>query len=577
MKTLRTLIRLDAVLLALFGYVTASYTHTQTLKIPGVPLHRFEQEQAPLIFLGTAVAVLAMVLYMVSGFALIGHRRKLGTLLAVGNLVIAVVVVATQPSDWGRFMGWIPALVLLIMAMALAWASRRPPGPDDAAADLAALQIPDDIREALLRQIGEAAAQEERNRLARDLHDSIKQQLFTINVSTAAAQELWERDPERARGALADVRRSAREAMVEMQALLHQLGPQALASVGLVEAVREQCEALGYRTGAEVKLELGEPIPDDRLPPGAQEMLFRIVQEALSNVARHARARSVRVWLGLQEETAALRVQDDGQGFSPGTETSGMGLRNLRERTDSLRGILEVDSAPGAGTTVTVRIPLAPAPVSAEDRIRKTLKGERIDFIVLLVPISLFLLLRLPLIGSPADVLVSSAFVLAVFAVAMVMAWWRSRPVLQESPEAPPDLLFRLRYAVHRNRALYFLAASWWAPWYWRLAEEGWSLGRRSWLAVALILTGAAAVELARFHRASETRSGWWTPRRIAGALTSALAALLSLFISWPEPILWLGRLLFNLKMLEITLLLAGVAVLLYTLTRQPRSEGAPA
>jgi signal transduction histidine kinase/DNA-binding CsgD family transcriptional regulator len=214
-----------------------------------------------------------------------------------------------------------------------------------------------------VRQIGEAAAQEERNRLARDLHDSIKQQIFSINVSTAAAQARWEDDPEGARIALADVRRSAREAMVEMQALLHQLQPRSLTAAGLVEALREQCEALGYRTGAEVRLELGESLPEDRLPPGALETFFRIAQEALANVARHARAHKVRVWISRDEESALLRVDDDGQGFDPATATPGMGLRNLRERAESLQGVLEVRSAPGSGTSVSVRVHLEPPPL----------------------------------------------------------------------------------------------------------------------------------------------------------------------------------------------------------------------
>ena len=215
-----------------------------------------------------------------------------------------------------------------------------------------------------LRQVGAVAAQEERNRLARDLHDSIKQQLFSIKVSSAAAQERWERDPEGARKALADVQQSAQEAMVEMQALLHQLRPEAVAAIGLVEALREQCEALGYRTGADVTLDLGEQAPDDRLVPGTQEAVFRMAQEALANVARHARAQHVRVELGCSGDAVVLRVQDDGQGVYPPATQRGMGLHNLEERAQALGGRCTVESAPGAGTTVAVSIPLvAPPPV----------------------------------------------------------------------------------------------------------------------------------------------------------------------------------------------------------------------
>src|SRR5436305_1015914 len=260
--------------------------------------------------------------------------------------------------------GWVLTLIALAMAAALAWMVRRPLWP--AESGIAALEIPDEIRQGLLRQIGEAAAQEERNRLARDLHDSIKQQLFSINVGAAAVQERGERDPEGARKALADVRRSAREAMVEMQAMLHQLRPEALGTAGLIEALREQCEALGYRTGAEVTLELGDPLPDDRLPPSMPETLFRIAQEMLANVARHARARRTRLWLGRRGEEAVIRIEDDGQGFEPSAETAGMGLRNLRERAAALRGRLAIASAPGLGTWMEVTIPLLPVPVPSQ-------------------------------------------------------------------------------------------------------------------------------------------------------------------------------------------------------------------
>ena len=126
------------------------------------------------------------------------------------------------------------------------------------------------------------AAQEERNRLARDLHDSIKQQLFSIHVGAAAVQARWDNDPTGAKTALADVRQSAQAALVEMNALLQQLAPAPLAKVGLVQALQEQAEALGYRTGADVAVDIG-PLPDDeRFPDGAQEAIFRTGQPGLA-------------------------------------------------------------------------------------------------------------------------------------------------------------------------------------------------------------------------------------------------------------------------------------------------------
>ena len=224
-----------------------------------------------------------------------------------------------------------------------------------------------ELRQNLLRQAGESAAQQERNRLARDLHDSIKQQIFSISMGAAAVQARWDTDPQGAREALSDVRRSAQEAMVEMNALLQQLSPTPLERVGLSQALRDQCEAFSYRTGADVQITFGDLPADDRLSPGAQESVFRIAQEALSNAARHARAEQVHLSLGLHEPDGplVLEIQDDGLGFEPGTVQSGMGphrgmgLGNIRQRVLALGGEVEIDSAPGKGTLLRASVPLA--------------------------------------------------------------------------------------------------------------------------------------------------------------------------------------------------------------------------
>ena len=206
----------------------------------------------------------------------------------------------------------------------------------------------------------EEAIQAERNRLARDLHDSVKQQLFSINISAAAVRERLEKDPAGAVAALADVQQSAQAAMVEIDALLHQLSPAPLATIGLLEALREQCEALGYRTGATVTTTFGTLPPAKRLPAGTQEALFRMAQEALSNVARHARASAVQVQLELvaDENLLRLEVQDNGQGFTPATRNKGMGLANLQARATKLGGHIELHSLPDQGTRVRIDIPL---------------------------------------------------------------------------------------------------------------------------------------------------------------------------------------------------------------------------
>ncbi|MEM7332354.1 MAG: sensor histidine kinase [Chloroflexota bacterium] len=228
-------------------------------------------------------------------------------------------------------------------------------------------------REKVLQQVSEAAAQETRHRLGRDLHDSIKQQLFNINISTAAAQNQLPTNPEKANEILADVRHSTQGALVEMKALLQQLSPAPLAKVGLVEAIKAQGEALAYRTGAEVDVQIGNLPDDEQFPMGAQEALFRIVQEALSNVARHARASRVTLALAQQGQRLSLMIKDDGQGFvstastgsatsastgSAGTDSHGMGLSNIKNRLSELDGDLDIESAPNRGTIISILVPL---------------------------------------------------------------------------------------------------------------------------------------------------------------------------------------------------------------------------
>lgn len=226
-------------------------------------------------------------------------------------------------------------------------------------------------RDQLLQQVRKAAAQEELNRLARDLHDSIKQQIFSIAISAAAVKARWERDPARALAIVDDIERVAQETQVEMQALLQQLRPVALENVGLIESLRLQCQALGYRTGAEISIELGQLPADALLPPGAQESIFRIVQEGFANIARYARP--AHVWLSLrqQHDVLLLEIGDDGQGFDV-TQASerassygGMGLRNVRERASALGGTVTIWSLPGQGTTLHLSIPLV-GPVARE-------------------------------------------------------------------------------------------------------------------------------------------------------------------------------------------------------------------
>jgi signal transduction histidine kinase len=265
------------------------------------------------------------------------------------------------------------------------------------------------------REIRESAGREERNRLARDLHDSIKQQLFAIQTAAATAQTRFDPDPEGARGAIAQVRAAAREAMTEMEVMLDQLRAAPLENVGLVEALKRQCEAVGFRTGAKVAFTLGKLPPDAALPPGAQQAIFRVGQEALSNVARHARAVNLRVTLASVEGSLRLSVEDDGAGFDPEAPATGMGVRNMRERAAEFGGTFELASRLGGGTRLAVAVPFALP--STEEQYLKRAGAEALGLLLMLV-IAIFL---------HSGVSIGMALLFAVRFVRALLAWYDFR------------------------------------------------------------------------------------------------------------------------------------------------------
>jgi signal transduction histidine kinase len=299
------------------------------------------------------------------------------------NVVAGGMALTQQLSIWRSTAGWITAGVFFAQALGYCWLLVIKPKATTATLAAAADPSVGTLREQWAQQIHEAAAQQERNRLARELHDSIKQQLFSINVNAATAQARWDGDEAGAKTALEAVRSSVREAMVEMEAMLHNLRPAPLETIGLVEAIRQQCESLQYRTGANVTAEIGELPASQELPAGAQDAIFRIVQEALANVARHARAKNVRVRLHRQtrgdEDALWLKIEDDGSGFNVSNAAAGMGLANIRSRALEIGGSLQLESREGEGTSLTVRAPLTATEIQ---EVRREL---RIAFVFTLV------------------------------------------------------------------------------------------------------------------------------------------------------------------------------------------------
>jgi signal transduction histidine kinase len=198
---------------------------------------------------------------------------------------------------------------------------------------------------------------EERNRLARDLHDSVTQTLFSVVLTAEAASTLVERDAAGAKAQLERLRSLSRDALQEMRSLIFELRSADLASDGLVATLRKHCEILGRVR----KIEIDVSVEGERALPGEiEQALFRIAQEAVNNALKHAAAGRIDVLLLMAPPLVTLTVRDDGRGFDPTApriHSKRLGLTSMRERAEALGAKLSVESAPGAGTTVRAEVP----------------------------------------------------------------------------------------------------------------------------------------------------------------------------------------------------------------------------
>ena len=209
----------------------------------------------------------------------------------------------------------------------------------------------------LYEQAQELAALQERQRLARELHDSVSQALYGISLWAHTVREALESsEPEQAEAAIEDVLTLAEAGLAEMHALIFELRPESLETEGLVAALTKQVEALRARYKLTVEADL---VDEPDLSLEKKEALYRIAQEALHNIVKHARASNVFLRLARQEREVFLEVCDNGKGFDPtGPFPGHLGVRSMRERVTKIDGTLTIKSAAGQGTCIHVRVPL---------------------------------------------------------------------------------------------------------------------------------------------------------------------------------------------------------------------------
>jgi signal transduction histidine kinase len=200
-----------------------------------------------------------------------------------------------------------------------------------------------------------ATREEERRRLRRDLHDGLGSQLAGLNVQAGTLRRLIPTDPDAAEEVVVELRDELRSAIADIRRLVYDLRPPALDDLGLVEALRRLAERYGSEDEQlSVFVEAPEDLPD--LPAAVEVAVYRIVQEALTNVARHAQAHSCVVRLAVNEEVG-LEIVDNGVGI-PAQRGAGVGLSSMQERASELGGSCIVQSVPKGGTQVLVRLPL---------------------------------------------------------------------------------------------------------------------------------------------------------------------------------------------------------------------------
>ena len=210
--------------------------------------------------------------------------------------------------------------------------------------------------QSLLRRRQDMAISEERNRLARDLHDSAKQQALAASFELGTALTLYEGDPQGAKKHLVEAEALVDAVRRELTNLVDELRPQAMGDQDFSETLKEHAMDWSQRSGIEVDVMIEGY---DEISLEAQEALFRIAQEALANVARHSSANSVTVSLEYEINTVTMIIKDDGCGFDISTPHGGIGLASMRERAEALGGCFTLESAADQGTRIVVTLQLA--------------------------------------------------------------------------------------------------------------------------------------------------------------------------------------------------------------------------
>ncbi|MBN2002547.1 MAG: ATP-binding cassette domain-containing protein [Anaerolineae bacterium] len=306
--------------------------------------------------------------YIAGYYGMVGEADYLPTMLR-SFVYPSFVVVTVVAGVVGTFLGFLTARGLtrrmhVLADNAAAWgggdfaATVYDTSPDEVGQLGRELNRMAERIQELMAARQQLAGLEERNRLARELHDSVKQQVFAATMNLGAAEALWEHDSPAAFNKVSEAHALLQQTQHELKSLIHELRPAALEDKGLAAALSEYAAAWSQRSGIPVEVHVQGERPTPMLTEWA---LFRVAQEALANVAKHSAATAADLTLGWSDTALTLTLRDNGRGFTPGLSAGrGMGMQTMRERIAALGGDFALETVPGQGTTVRATAPIVP-------------------------------------------------------------------------------------------------------------------------------------------------------------------------------------------------------------------------
>ncbi|MCA9987400.1 MAG: sensor histidine kinase, partial [Anaerolineales bacterium] len=215
----------------------------------------------------------------------------------------------------------------------------------------------------LRQQADQLAVLDERNRLARELHDSVTQGLYSAALFAEASLKQAELgNQEKSQAYISEVLESSRQALKEMRLLIHKLRPSSVEKEGLAQAIEQRLKAVEERSGISYELAIARPL---QLEAAIEDTLYFMATEALNNALKHAQATVIQVEIAQSEQAVTMSIRDNGRGFDPAGAgaSGGYGLTTLQERAAAQQGTLTINSTPGEGTLVQVTLPTADAVV----------------------------------------------------------------------------------------------------------------------------------------------------------------------------------------------------------------------